>query len=127
MTPRQYFRVFRRFIDTYGFWIVLLAVTNIGAWAGLECLWRRWHLSRTMQWTATLNYRTPDEQGRHGQVEHANATPPVPPPRGENQTLVQFLDNNSRSLFEQLDHVKAQEDLALEKLREYARRKHGAN
>lgn len=80
--------------------------------------------SRTTQWTATLNYRTPEQDGRHGQVEHANAIPRVPPPRGENQTLVQYLDNNSRSLFEQLDQVRAQEDVALEKLRGYVRRKH---
>jgi hypothetical protein len=60
-------------------------------------------LSRTTQWTATLNFRIPKNDFRGGQVQHELAETTVSPPIAESQSLDEFLKHNIKSFCAQID------------------------
>ena len=78
----------------------------VKAWTGaMHILIAEGPFSRTTQWTATLNYRIPDNVVAGGQVEHKHGIPHVEPPRHEHQSLADYWRKNGAHLCEQLNQL----------------------
>jgi hypothetical protein len=61
--------------------------------------------TRTTQWTATLNLRTSQAGAHRGQILHAHASLEAQPPRGQHQTLRDYMTANRESFHKQLSEL----------------------